>query len=167
MRRVIVVLAVLACAVATGRADAFDLTGTWTGTAKCTSLFQGQKFTFTDLPAVQITQVGREIGLRADYGGGNVNFYAGRAYDDAKKPEEKGEVAFVACGTNSVAGDSGPFDELGRFVAKAKPGKVKATLKGVTFFSDPGIAEPEAGTCKWTLTRVDTTNPAGETVCAR
>ncbi len=167
MRRAAVVFAVVACAVAAGRAQAFDLTGTWTGTAKCTSLFQGVKFKFTDAPAVQITQVGREIGLRADYGGGNVNFYAGRAYDDAKKPDEKGEVALVACGTDSVAGNAPAFDELGRFVAKAKPGKVKATLKGVTFFSDPGIAEPEAGTCKWTLTRVDTTGPGGETVCER
>lgn len=175
MRSAAVVLAVVVCAAAAGRADAFDLTGTWTGTAKCTSLFQGDTFKFTDLPAVQITQVGREIGLRADYGGGNVNFYAGRAYDDAKKPDEKGEVALVACGTNSVAGDSGPFDELGRFVAKAKPGKVKATLKGVSYYSDPldfvnppnPDGWPEAGTCKWTLTRVDTTNPAGGTVCER
>lgn len=167
MRRVVSMLAVVACVLSAGRAEAFDLTGTWTGTAKCASLFGGDKFKFTDVPAVQITQVGREIGLRADYGGGNVNFYAGRAYDDAKKPDEKGEVALVACGTDSVAGNDPAFDELGRFSAKAKPGKIKATLKGISFFSDPGVAEPEAGTCKWTLTRVDAANPGVATVCER
>lgn len=167
MRRAAVVVAIVGCILAAGRADAFDLTGTWTGTTKCTSLFGGEKFKFTDLPAVQITQVGREIGLRADYGGGNVDFYAGRAYDDAKKPDEKGEVALVVCGTDSVAGNDPAFDELGRFTAKAKPGKIKATLKGISFFSDPGVAEPEAGTCKWSLTRVDTANPGVETVCER
>ena len=43
----------------------------------------------------------------------------------------------------------------------------KATIKGISYFSAPGVAEPEAGTCKWSLTRVDTTNPGVETVCER
>ncbi len=125
----------------------------------------GIKFKFTDEATVQITQSGRAFGFRADYGPGNVNLYAGRTYDDAKKPDEKGEVALVACGTDSVAGNDPAFDELGRFTAKTKPGKVKATLKGVTYFSDPGIAAPEAGTCKWSLTRIDATNGAIPTSC--
>lgn len=162
-------LAVAAAIVAFGTTErvalAFDLTGTWAGTAKCTSLFEGEKFKFTDEPAIQVTQVDRAIGLRVDYGGGNVNFYVGRAYDDAKKPQDKGEVAMVACGTDSVAGNDPAFDELGRFAAKTKPGKVKASLKGVTFFSDPGIPSPEAGTCTWSLTRLDTSNAAIETSC--
>ncbi len=168
MRGRVVIAAVVAAAVVVagaGAADAFDLTGTWTGTAKCTSLFDGIKFKFTDEATVQITQSGRAFGFRADYGPGNVNLYAGRTYDDAKKPDEKGEVALVACGTDSVAGNDPAFDELGRFTAKTKPGKVKATLKGVTYFSDPGIAAPEAGTCKWSLTRIDATNGAIPTSC--
>lgn len=162
-------LVVLVAAVVSGAgvAAAVDLTGTWTATAKCTSLFDGTKFKFVDQATVQISQSGRAVGYRIDFGPGNVNFYAGRTYDDAKKPNEQADVSFVACGTNSVAGDPGPFDELGRLTAKTKPGKVKATLKGVTYFSDPGIPDPEAGTCKLSLTRTDVTDPAVETTCER
>lgn len=160
------VAAVMIVAPTGGAAHAFDLTGTWNGTATCTSLYDGLKFKFKDEAVIQITQTDRAIGFRADYGGGNVNLYAGRAYADAKKPDERGEVALVACGTDSVAGNAPAFDELGRFTAATKPPKVKATLKGVSFFSDPGVALPEAGTCKWKLTRVDATDAAVPTSCA-
>lgn len=164
-RPVVMLIAIAVLVVARGPAEAFDLTGTWSGTATCKSLFEGIRFKFTDTPAVQITQVGRAIGIRADYGGGNVNFYAGRAYDDAKKPDDKGEMALVACGTDSVAGNDPAFDELGRFTA-TNAGKIKATLKGLTFFSDPGFDKPEAGTCKWKLTRTDGANVGIPTSCA-
>lgn len=146
-------------------AAAFDLTGTWQGSSTCTSLFEGEKQKFTDAPAIQITQVGDAIGLRADYGAGDVDFYAGIAHPDAKKPDEKGEIALVACGTDSVAGNAGTFDEVGRFSASTKVGKVKATVKGLSFFSDPGTASPEAGTCKWKLTRTDALDAAIPTTC--
>jgi hypothetical protein len=148
-----------------GRAAAFDLTGTWTGTTKCTSFFQGEKFKFTDEPTIQITQNGDLIGVRADYGGGDVDVYTGRAYPDAKKPDQKGEVGLAHCGTDDIAGNPPDFDEIGRFSVSTKVDKVKATVKGVSFFSDPGVAMPEAGTCKWKLTRVDTTNAAVSTTC--
>ncbi len=148
-----------------GPAAAFDLTGTWTGTTKCRSFFQGEKLKFTDAPTVQITQNGDLIGVRADYGGGDVDFYAGRAYPDARKPDEKGEIALVHCGTDDIAGNQPDFDEVGRFGAATKTGKVKATVKGVSFFSDPGVATPEAGTCNWKLTRIDTTNAPVSTDC--
>ena len=151
---------------AVGPAAAFDLTGTWSGTTACTSLFQGEKFKFKDAPTLQVTQVGDRIGVRADYGGGDVDFYTGHAYPDAKKPDEKGEVALIACGTDSIAGNEPMFDELGRFAVSTKTGKIKATLKGLSFFSDPGVASPEAGTCKWKLTRTDTGNPGIATGCA-
>ena len=157
--------AVAAALVAGGDAAAFDPTGTWTGTAKCTSLFDGIRFKFTDEVTVKIQRDGRSIGFSADYGPANVNLYGGRTYDDAKKPDENGEVALVACGTDSVAGNGPAFDELGRFTAKTKAGKVKATLKGVTYFSDPGVAWPEAGTCKWSLTRIDAAVPGTATTC--
>jgi hypothetical protein len=150
---------------AAGRSAAFDLTGTWEGSATCTSFFAGEKIKFTDAPTIQITQVGDAIGLRADYGGGDVDLYTGIAHPDAKKPDEKGELALIACGTDSIAGNPGTFDEVGRFTAATKLGKVKATVKGVSFFSDPGAVTPEAGTCKWKLTRIDATDAAIATEC--
>jgi hypothetical protein len=146
-------------------AVAFDLTGTWSGSTSCTSLFQGEKFKFKDAPTLQVTQVGDAIGVRADYGGGHIDFYTGRAYPDAKKPGEKGEIALIACGTDSIAGDEPDFDEIGRFTVSTKTGKIKATFKGLSFFSDPGVASPEAGTCKWTLTRTDLGNAGISTAC--
>jgi hypothetical protein len=166
-RRATIAIGLAAVLVIAGAevAAAFDVTGTWTGTTKCTSLFAGTKFKFTDAPTVQVTQSGDLLGVRIDFGGGNVNFYAGRAYPDAKKPDAKGEVALVACGTDSVAGNAPAFDELARLAAATKDGKVKATLKGVSFFSDPGTASPEAGSCKWKLTRVDEVDAAIPTSC--
>lgn len=162
--RHVATVAMLVLAVA-GRAAAFDLTGTWQGSSTCTSLFAGEKFKFKDEATIQITQVGDAIGFRADYGGGDVDVYAGIAHPDAKKPDEKGELALVVCGTDSVAGNGANFDEVGRFSASTKVDKVKATVKGLSFFSDPGTASPEAGTCKWKLTRVDAVDAAVSTTC--
>jgi hypothetical protein len=161
-----ILVAALVTVVATGRsAGALELTGTWTGTTKCTSFYQGAKVVFGDAPTVQITQDGRTIGVRADFGQGNISFYAGRTHPAVKKPDEKGEIALVACGTDDVLGNDPDFDELGRFTAVTKLAKIKATLKGVSFFSDPGVALPEAGTCKWKLTRTDTVNMHIPTSC--
>ncbi len=157
--------ALVAVFVLAGRALAFDLSGTWTATTTCTSFFQGAKLTFKQEATVAITQVGNAIGVRADYAGTHVDDYAGIAYPDAKKPDAKGEVALIACGTDSIAGNAPAFDELGRFAATTKPDKVKATLKGVSFFSDPCVAAPEAGTCKWKLTRVDVAGATIPTAC--
>jgi hypothetical protein len=143
----------------------FDLTGTWEGHSTCTSLFEGEKQKFSDAPTIQITQVGDAIGMRADYGGGDVDLYTGVAHPDPKKSAEKGEMALVACGTDSIAGNPGTFDEVGRFAVTTKVDKVKAAVKGLSFFSDPGVASPEAGTCKWRLTRVDTIDAAVPTTC--
>ena len=147
-------------------AAALELTGTWSGSTACTSFFEGAKLKFKDAPMLQVTQSGDVLGVRADYGGGHVDFYAGHVYPDAKKPDEKGEIALVACGTDSVAGNEPAFDELGRFSVSTKTGKIKATLKGLSFFSDPGVASPEAGTCKWKITRVDTADAGVGTDCA-
>jgi hypothetical protein len=157
-------MAAVLCGVA-GPAAAFDLTGTWSGTTSCTSLFQGEKFKFKDAPTLQVTQVGDAIGVRADYGGGDVDLYTGHAYPDAKKPNEKGEIALIACGTDSIAGNEPAFDEVGRFTVSTKAGKIKATIKGLSFFSDPGVVSPEAGTCKWTLTRTALESSGVSTTC--
>ena len=96
-------------------AAGYDLTGTWEGRATCTSLFEGAKHKFADAPSIRITQTDDALGLRADYGNGDVDFYVGVAYPDAKKPDTKGELGLVACGTDDVAGNAGTFDEVGRF----------------------------------------------------
>jgi hypothetical protein len=158
-------MAAVLCGVA-GPAAAFDLTGTWSGTTSCTSLFQGEKFKFKDAPTLQVTQVGDAIGVRADYGGGDVDLYTGHAYPDAKKPNEKGEIALIACGTDSTAGNGPAFDEVGRFTISTKTGKIKATIKGLSFFSDPlSMNSPEIGTCKWSLTRTALAGSGVSTAC--
>ncbi len=167
MKRAPIILLLVTLLLLAGRipASGFDLTGTWAGSSACTSFFAGAKIKFSDAPVIQITQVGDVIGLRADHGGGVVDLYTGRVIPDAKKPDEKGEVALIACGTDDVAGNQPAFDEVGRFTAATKPSKVKATMKGLSFFSDPGVVTPEAGTCKWKLTRVEVGDAGIATEC--
>lgn len=147
-------------------ATGFDLTGSWSGTTECHSLFEGENITFKDQPFMSLTQTGDTIGVRATYPNGDVDFYTGIVHPDAQKPDTKGEIALIACGTDSVAGNGPAFDEVGRFTVAAKPDKIKATLTGLSFFSDIGIASPEAGGCKWKLARIDTTDAAIATTCA-
>ncbi len=52
-------------------------------------------------------------------------------------------------------------DEIGRMSVSAKPGKVKATLKGLSFYSDTA----DHGTCKWSMKRIGTTDPGVPTEC--
>ncbi len=156
IRAALVVAAAVAAATHARPAAAFDLTGTWSGATSCTSFFQGAKLKFKDAPTVEISTKGDAIGLRADFGGGDVDTYVGHVIPDPKKPDEKGQVKFIACGTDSVAGNGPNFDELGRLSAVTKASSVKATLEGLSFYSDPGVDAPEAGTCKWKLTRMGT-----------
>lgn len=144
---------------------AFDLTGNWTSSFTCISLFEGEKITYKDTPAIAITQNGAAIGMRVTYAGGDFDLYTARANPDVKKPDEKGEIAMIACGTDGLAGNAPNFDEIGRFTVSAKPDKVKASVKGQSIFSDPGVVSPESGRCKWKLTRIDTTDPGIATAC--
>lgn len=132
----------------------FDLTGNWTGSIKCKSSLGGAKHTVTLTPAMQVQQSGLNIGVQLT-SGVTTTSYAGLANPAAKKPEQKGEFALVRCGTNDVLGDL-VQDELGRMAASTKPPKVKATFKGVSFFSNPGTFPAEAGSCKWKWKRTDT-----------
>jgi hypothetical protein len=157
------------CAVVPRAVDAafitYDLTGTWTGTITCAEFVDGAKEKTVSTPSMQVSQVGLNIGLTLDFGGGNVDQYAGLANPDAKKPDEKGEFAVVFCGTNSEIADAVP-DKLGRMVASTKPNKVKATIKGTTIFSDPPGLVAHHGTCKWKFTRTDSTNSLLPTDCS-
>ena len=143
----------------------YDLTGSWIGTIKCAEFLDGAKQKTVSAPALTISQSGLNMGLAFDFGGGNVQHFAGLANPDAKKPEQKGEFAVVFCGTNSVIADAVP-DKLGRMAASTKPNKVKATIKGTTIFSDPPGLVAHHGTCKWKFTRTDLTNPNLFTDCS-
>jgi hypothetical protein len=157
-------LTLLMLAALASQASAFTLTGTWTGTRKCQDLFEGGKDKFTDPVTFHITQVGNAIGIFADFGGGDTTNYTGLANFPALKPD-KGEFAMIHCGTNDIVGDGATYDSIGRMQASTKATKVKAKIKGTTIFSDPGAAQPSLGTCKWSLTRTDTTDSVVATTC--
>ena len=110
-----------------------------------------------------MTQLGNEIDVVLDFGGGHADRYTGLANPSAKNALTKGELALIRCGTDDVAGDAASFDEIGRFTAttKATPA-VKATVKGASVFSDA----TEVGTCRWAWARVDRNDPAVPTSCA-
>ncbi len=144
-------------------AAAFDITGTWTGTRKCSDLFAGAKDKFTDPATFQITQSGNAIGISADFGGGNPPRYTGFANFPAAKPN-KGEFAMIHCGTNDIVADATTYDSIGRMQVSTKASKVKGTIKGITIFSDTG-PRPSLGTCKWSLTRQTTPDPVVTTTC--
>lgn len=145
----------------------FDLTGTWQGSIKCKGVFQGAKFpAFTLTPTLKISQSGLNVGILADYPPGDTDdSYVGYANPDVKKPLEKGELAILYCGTDDVLGNEPTFDEIGRMVVSTKPPKVKATFKGTSIYSDPGISDAEVGTCKWKWTRTDANDPGIPTTC--
>ena len=142
----------------------YNIAGTWTGSIKCSGVRGGvkvkskrQKITMT------ISQLDLNVGIAVQNGNATTR-YAGLLNPDKKKPEQKGEFAVVACGTNSTAADL-TADELGRMQASTKPGKVKATIKGITYYSAAGNAPPEAGSCKWSWKRTDNLDPQLQTDC--
>lgn len=158
------VLALLATLTMVSSAPAYDLTGTWTGTRKCKDLFEGVTEKFTDTVTFAISQSGTAIGIRVDVTGGGSTTYTALANFPAAKPD-KGEFAMIHCGSNDVVGDDLAFDAIGRMQASTKSGKVKAKISGVSLFSDTGGAHPGLGTCKWSVTRTDTTNPTVDALC--
>ncbi len=162
MTRIRVTLLTLTLLVSiVSQARAFDLTGAWSGVRKCKDLDVGVKDKFTDPFTAQITQSGNAIGILMDFGGGPNTPYAGLANFLPAKPD-KGELAMIHCGTDDVVGDANTYDSIGRMQVTTKPGKVKATIKGTTIFSDPDAVSPLVGTCTWKLTR--TANPGPTTV---
>jgi hypothetical protein len=150
-----------ALAASAGTAAAFDLTGNYTGKYKCSG-FDGTKPKpkFTDAIPLAITQSGDVLGI--DYDGGNF-FYSGIALPDARKPD-KGEIAVVICGTDSMLGGNVDYDEMGRLKVTTKPSKGAAKITGVSIYTDPDGAT--VYTCKWSFKRVDTVDPGTPTSCA-
>ena len=145
--------------------QAFVLTGTWTGTRKCQDLFSGVKEKFSEPATLHITQdVDNTIGIEVEIAGAGTTSYTALANFPAAKPD-KGEFAMIHCGTNDIVGDNLAFDAIGRMQAATKSGKVKAKIKGTSFFSDTSTASPGLGTCKWSLTRINDTDSLIPTIC--
>jgi hypothetical protein len=144
-----------------------DVGGNWTGTIVCKGISEGVKDTFTLDPVMRIAQSGIHLGIVLDYGGGTTEQYAAILNPDAKKGDAKGEAAIIYCGTDDQIGLPPDFDEIGRMSLSAKPGKVKASFKGLTIFSDYDTPGPfRAGyTCKYKNTRIDTNPPGISTQC--
>jgi hypothetical protein len=142
-------------------AAAYDLTGTWTGTRKCSFFTAGVKTKVDRIGNVAITQVGNAIGFNTEIG--STHLYSGIANFGTVKPD-KGELTLLHCRNHDFA-DPTPFNAFGRFTAKTKPGKVKATISGVTFVADEDVNNPNHGTCKWKLTRIATADPGTPLDC--
>lgn len=147
---------------ATAAVTSYDLTGTWVGVVKCKSSLGGVTSKTTLTPTMQVTQVGLDVGMQFTVGN-ELRTYVGRADPDAKKPEQKGELVALFCGTDGVVGDG--RDEIARLTVATKPGKAKATIKGLTVFANPGEQPGEAGYCSWKWTRADTTDASVPTAC--
>lgn len=130
-------------------AFAFDLTGIWTGTRKCKFFAEGVKTKVDREGTVLIYQFGNAVGF--DTAIGSQHLYSGVANFGTEKPE-KGELSIRHCRDHD-GNDSTPFDALGRLTVKTKPGKLKASLSGVTIVADDSTGAPNVGTCKWKLTR--------------
>jgi len=158
-------LALTLTAALAAPAAAFDLTGTWTGTRKCQDLFSGVKEKFNEPATLRITQTGNFIGIAVAITNGGTTSYTALANFAAAKPDT-GEFAMIHCGTNDIVGDDLAFDAIGRMQVATKAGKLKAKIKGTSFFSDTSTASPALGTCKWSLTRIDGADPVVPQFCA-
>lgn len=152
---VLAVFTSLAAASVAPAAHAFDLTGHWVGKWSCKG-FDGTRFTDVNKTStLAITQTGNALTIDEDG-----RFLVGAAIPDAAKPNEKGEVALITCGINTVFALEDEDSEVIRASVKAKPAVVKATLKGL------GVLEnnltqfgQEIQTCKYSYKRIDVTPP--------
>jgi hypothetical protein len=155
----VVAAALLGASPATVSAQLFDLTGTWVGKLTCKSFDTGTKVKLVLEPVLQISQNGAEVGARLDFGGSQEQYH-GLANPDGKKPETKGQLALLRCSTDGIVGNDFGSDEIGHFTVTTKaPPSAKAGLKGLSIYTAPGTANPEAGTCAWKWTRTELTNP--------
>jgi hypothetical protein len=137
-------------------AGAIDLTGTWTGSFKC-SEFNGAKDKFPE-PAqiLRITQTGGNLAV--DWVGSADQ--TGLAIDDVKAPDKKGEAALVDCETTADLATG--YGEIALLKAKVDRAKGKGSLKGTSIYSPDGLA---VGDCKWSFKLTDPTDPGVAAVC--
>ena len=150
-------------------AAAFNLTGHWEGKYSCKGFAAPftedgklvNKFTTVHKTStLDITQNGNAFGAVLD-----LNLPAGPyRYNGFSMPSVKtddvGEVFLVGCGTSPTPPDGDTGAEILRAAVKTKDGVVKASFKGFSIFVDNF---PEAETCKYSYTRVDTNDPGIDT----
>jgi hypothetical protein len=142
-------------------AQAFDLSGHWSGVYKCKGSFGGEKDSYEDDLEVNITQAGAAVGANISFSGTPYS-YNGLAVANATKPD-KGDLMLTICGTDDNL-SAGQFDELGRFKVATKPTKGTGSISGASYYSSTG--PPQAYTCKWKLKRIPNSGaPAVPTTC--
>jgi hypothetical protein len=140
--------------LASPAAHAFDATGTWEGQWSCKE-FDGVKFTSKQKPStLKITQNGSEVFTDIDNGG---YIHDGHAIDDAKKPNDKGEMMLVDCVSDDNGADG--FAEQIRVVVKVNAAKGTGSLSGVSQYQDASLFGSSFGTCKYKYKRISTANP--------
>lgn len=139
-------------------AQAFDLTGNWTGKWTCQG-FDGTRFVSNNLTSTMaITQVGDTLYVSIDGGGFRYN---GAAVSDTVRPAQRGEVALVACGTDVLPMADGEAEMMRGKVA-LKPTGAMGVFKGSSIFEGPATLDPTppyVGSCKYVYKRVDQVNP--------
>jgi len=139
---------------------AFDISGHWTGTYKCTGNLQGAKNKYTETLDASITQSGSAVGASIVFNSGAPFLYSGFALGGPKP--DNGDLMVDACTTDNNP-ESGLYDEIGRLTVKTKPAKGTGTLSGTSNYSGP--SPPQIYTCKWKLKRISPTDPGVATTC--
>ena len=155
---VFLVYTLIVASPAASQVGTLNLTGNWTGKWTCKA-FDGLKFLIGNKESTMaITQTGTTMNVDIDAG---ELIYNGVVIPDENKPDEKGEVVLVQCGTDNVPGSGASEGEIIRATVKTKLDSAYATFKAVSIFeADP----PEVATCKYSYKRVDQNDP-GEGPC--
>lgn len=159
-------LAPLLLALLAAPSGAIDLTGTWSGSFKCTE-YDGdaddgepEKFKQT-FQTLRITQTGNDLAVEwVDEGGFLIANVRGVAISDVKKPDAKARAVLADCetGADLVA----LYSELTELQATVDRDKGKGTLKGAGVYSPGDLA---MGACKWKFKLESTADPAVPAGC--
>lgn len=129
---------------------AVDLTGTWLGGFQCSD-FDGVKLKYSQPDEIlEISQQGSALNI--DWL--EVADLQGLAVSDDRKPQAKGTVAMIDCGTGTDLTTG--YAELAVLQVKIDRAKGKGSLKGESFYTADGEL---IGSCKWKFTLVDTADP--------
>ena len=134
-----------------GRAEAFNINGTWAGKISCKGIFDGAPKTLTLSPTLLIDDSG-ELQLAVD----GVH-YAGLAFFDPAHPD-KGDLAIVRCDTSSTRSGGEFGGEFGRLKVSTKPAKGTGSLSGSTYRASV-LFSTSVYTCKWSFKRMGADHP--------
>ena len=141
-------MAVLGVAATKAEAQVPDLTGTYEGWQKCKN-FDGAAYKTKCKGDLEITQTGTNLNMEGCSG----TLFNGELIRHNGRPDKKGEVAFIACGTTPDLDRAG---EMGRAKVERKVRSGRTTFKATSvWYSPTGLV----GTCKWHYVRVDMTDP--------